>query len=292
VILTPSPAFSPGPEHFDMIRFDRSVIAMIRISLALALCALCGSATHAGFVTFEAAGANPAAIAPTVDSFRAAISGPRTEINWDGVPDSLADPNSFPADFFNTTSARGVEFSTPGTGFLVSANAGGTTPILFGFPNDFQTFSAQRLFTAINSNIIDVLFFVPGTTTAATTSAFGVVFTDVEVTGASTLEFFDASDSLIYSRTALVSGNQGLSFLGALAGAGELISRVRITVGENTIVSNGVLGNFTDDVSALDDFIYATPSATVSPIPEPSSVILAMLGLIGCAGWERIRRRK
>jgi hypothetical protein len=66
-------------------------------------------------------------------------------------------------------------------GFLASANAGGSNPILFAFPSDFQTFSAQKLFTAANSNITDVNFFLPGTSTAATTSAFGLIFVDVEV---------------------------------------------------------------------------------------------------------------
>ena len=36
------------------------------------------------------------------------------EINWDGVPDALASPNSFPANFFNVNSPRGTVFSTPG----------------------------------------------------------------------------------------------------------------------------------------------------------------------------------
>src|SRR6202030_4750607 len=97
--------------------------------------------------------------------------------------DARADPNPLPADFFNVTSPRGVVLSTPGTGFLVSANAGASTSTLFGFPNDFQPFSAQKLFTAVNSNTTDVSFFVPGTSIPATTSAFGVIFNDVEVAG-------------------------------------------------------------------------------------------------------------
>jgi len=85
-------------------------------------------------------------------------------------------------------------------------------------------FSAQKLFTAVNSNITDVTFFLPGTTSAATTSAFGVVFVDVEVATSTKVEFFDASNSLLFSRFALVGGNQGLSFLGAAANAGTTIS--------------------------------------------------------------------
>lgn len=275
-----------------MIRSPRCVEAICRFVLALALVGLCQANSQAGFTVFEAAGGNAAAISPTVDAFRAAVGAGRQEINWDNVPDSLADPNAFPADYFNSTSPLGVEFSTPGTGFLVSANAGGATPTLFGFPNDFQTFSAQRLFTAVNSNTIDVSFFLPGTSTAATTSAFGLVFTDLEVAGLTKLEFFDQSNSLIFSRDPLAAGNQGLTFLGGLANAGELISRVRITAGLNTIVSNGVLGNPNDDVVVLDDLIFADPTAVASPVPEPSSFALALIGMSACFVWKKTRRQR
>lgn len=97
------------------------------------------------------------------------------------------------------------EFSTPGTGFLVSANAGLATPTLFDFSNDFQTFSAQRLFTAVGSNITDVLFFAPGTMSAATTSAFAAIFVDVEAAAQTKIEFFDENNSIIFSRDALLA---------------------------------------------------------------------------------------
>lgn len=253
----------------------------------------------AGFVTFESAGADPASITPTRDAFRTAVGGGtiagangsfgglRREINWDGVPNSLSDPNALPANFFNVNSPRGAVFSTPGTGFLVSANAGLATPALFGFGSDFQSFSAQRLFTAVGSNITDVLFYVPGTMTVATASAFAAIFVDVEVAAQTRIEFFDESNSLIFSRDALVAGNQGLSFVGALANAGERISRVRLTSGLNTLTSNGVLGNPNDDIVVMDDFIYAEPQSLQS-VPEPSSFPLVALGLLGClAGLRR-----
>src|SRR5262245_11419369 len=249
---------------------------------------------------FSGTGLNVAEITPIRDTFRAAVGGGtvagangsfgglRREINWDGVPEARSDPDPLPDDFFNVTSPRGVVFSTPGTGFLVNANAGGAVPTLFGFPNDFQTFSPQKLFTAVDSNITDISFFVPGTSIPATTSAFGVIFVDVETAGLTKIEFFDHNNSLIYSREALVGGNQGLSFVGAVADAGELISRVRLTSGLNTIVSNGVLGNLTDDIVVMDDFLYAEPAAF---IPEPSSLVLASLGLAGGLAWARRRRK-
>ena len=251
-------------------------------------------------VTFESAGVDVAAIAPTRDSFRAAVGGGivpgangsfgglRREINWDGVPAAQSDPNPMAANLFNVTSPRGVVFSTPGSGFLVSANAGGATPILFGFADELQTFSAQKLFTAVNSNITDVTFFLPGTSTAATTSAFGLIFADVDDAGSTRVEFFDQSNALIYTHDALVAGARGLSFLGATV-SGASVSRVRITSGTNTIVSNGVLGSLIGDVVAMDDFLYAEP---LLAIPEPSSLVLTGVGLLGCLALLRRRPLK
>ena len=272
------------------------------ILLGTAIGLLLSPAAFANFTVFEAAGANPAAITATRDAFRASVGGGTTagangsfgglrrEINWDGVPDMFSDPNALPANFFNVNSPRGVVFSTPGTGFLVSANAGAISPILFGFPNDFQVFSAQRLFSAVNSNITDVQFFLPGTSTATTTSAFGLVFVDVEVANSTRLDFFDLQNNLIFSRTALVGCNQGLTFLGGVANAGELIARVRITSGANTLVANGSLGNVNDDIVVMDDFLYAEPLA-IGAVPEPQSYALMLAGL-GLVGWVARRRKR
>jgi hypothetical protein len=271
-----------------------SLLAALLFTVNVLTATIC----QAGFTIFESAGVNPAAITPTRDAFRAAVGGGavagangsfggiRREINWDGVPNAFADPNLLPANFFNVNSPRGAVFSTPGTGFLVSANAGLTTPPLFGFPSDFQVFSSQRLFTAVNSNVTDVSFFQPGTAIPATTSAFGLVFTDVDVTGSTVLEFFDQNNSLIFSRSALTAGNQGLSFVGGFANAGETISRVRITSGLNTVLANGVLGNLNDDVVVMDDFLYAEPQA----VPEPGSLLLLGISALGVAGYWMRRR--
>ena len=274
-------------------------IAQYALLLVPALAGLSMPA-FAGFTVFESAGANPAAITPTRDDFRAAVGGGvaaaangdfggvRREINWDGVGAAFADPNALPANFFNVNSPRGVVFSTPGTGFMVSANAGGATPTLFGFPGDLQPFSAQKLFATVGSNTMDIQFFVPGTSTVASTRAFAVVFADLEANDAidfTKVEFFDSNNSLLFSRKGLVAGNQGLSFLGAVANAGEQIAKVRITTPNNYLLSNGVRLNEDHDFVVMDDFLYATPAA----VPEPEVWAMALVGL-ALVGW-RVRKR-
>lgn len=252
----------------------------------------------AGFVLFAAGGANPADITAERDAFRSAVGGGSTagangdfggvrrEINWDGVPDGFSDPNFLPGNFFNSNSPRGVLLSTPGSGFLVSANAGLAVAPLFGFPGDLQTFSAQKLFAPVGSNILDVRFAVPGTGTAATTGAFAAIFVDAEennAVDATKMEFFDVFGTLLFSHTALATANQGLSFLGGVADAGERISRVRITMPNNFLVRNGVRDNEQTDFVVMDDFLYAAPVA----VPEPATWALTAFGLALLVGARR-----
>ena len=112
----------------------------------------------------------------------------------------------------------------------------------------------------------------------------------MEVAGSTKLEFFDPSNNLIFTRNALVAGNQGLSFLGGVVDAGQQISRVRITSGLNTIVANGLLGNPNDDFVVMDDFIYRTPVAVTgsSSVPEAGSpLVLLVAGLVGLVALKR-----
>jgi PEP-CTERM motif len=277
-------------------------LRQVSFGILLAVPAVMGLPTDAmaGITVFEAAGATGTDITAARDAFRTAVGGGsvagaagdfgglRREINWDGVPAGFSDPNAMPANFFNVNSPRGAVFSTPGTGFLVSANAGLATPTLFGFPSDLQAFSAQKLFAPTGSGIVDVSFFVPGTNTAATTSAFGAVFVDADYTNAveaTTMAFFDTSNTLIFSRAVTATNNQGLSFLGGVADAGERISRVRITTPLNFLVSNGVRNNELSDFVVMDDFLYATPAA----VPEPEIWAMALLGL-AVIGWHTRKR--
>jgi hypothetical protein len=222
---------------------------------------------------FEASGANPADILAEVNAFRnflgtnngvgGTFGTGRREINWDGVPDVFSAPNLLPANFFNSNSPRGVVFFTLGTGFQVSADSNNptNTPVRFGnihsvYPRLFSTFSPERLFTALDSNITEILFFTPGTTHSATVKGFGAVFTDVNVEDSTKIEYFDVTGKLLLSQNVLPGPtNRGsLSFVGVGFETASVFL-VRITSG------NRVLKAPDRDVVVMDDFIYGEPQA-------------------------------
>src|SRR5687768_13347410 len=272
-VMVVSPLGERDEEESRMLPNRRGNVMRKGILFAVAALLALSSATAFGAV-FSASGPDPASIQPTVDAFRTALGainanvagsfpGGRREINWDGVPDSFSAPNNLPANFFNVNSPRGVVFSTPGSGFQVSADNSNptTTPIEFDnvnltYSTTFTTFSAQRLFTAVGSNVTDVTFFVPGSTTPATTNGFGVIFTDVDGAAAASIQLFDAAGTSLGIFFA-PSANNGLGFVGVTAG--ERVGRVRITSGNSALGPNDAPPGV--DVVVMDDFIYGEPIA-------------------------------
>lgn len=235
----------------------------------------------------QASGANRAAIESSVDQFRADLGGSnngvggsfttgRREINWDGVPDQFSEPNNFPANFFNVNSPRGVVFNAveDATGsalnqFAVSANSASGVPVRFGnlnasYTSIFQTFSAQRLFIARNTHIMEVNFVIPGTRIPATVSGFGVILTDVDsATGGnrSLIRVYGADGTQLSAASAPVF-DKGLSFVGISFNGGERIARVVIESGNAALSATNNDGVNNVDVVAMDDFIYGEPRAS------------------------------
>ena len=268
------------------------------LTIVISMCAVYGA--EASSILFSDVAVNALGITTIRDAFRTAIGGGvvagangsfggvRREINWDGVPDIFSAPNLMPPDFFNVNSPRGAVFSTPGTGFEVSATAA-VGSIEFDninptYSSNFATFSPQRLFTAIGSNVTDVRFFVAGTNTPALTSAFGAIFTDVDLAGSS-LQFFDAfNNSLGTFAVPSLLGNETFQFLGVLFDS-PVIGRVRITSG-NSALGAGINDGAGTDLAVMDDFLYAEPQAAV---PEPTSLLLLGSGLVAI---RRYRARK
>ena len=267
-------------------------------------------AAHATVIVRSIGGdATPASITPTRDNFRidlgggttaganGSFGGLRREINWDGVAATASAPNSLPANFFNSTSPRGVVFSTPGTGFGVSSaaadnGAGQPAAATFGninanYTNTFGVFSSERVFTAFGSTITDVNFFLPGTNTVASVSGFGAVFTDVDTAGSTTIQLFDPNNVSLgtFNVAAGTVASRSLSFLGLFTNAGERIGRARITSGNAALGAATVDGGATDLV-VMDDFIYSEPVA----VPEPSSLLFGLAGVAAFAARRRLKR--
>ena len=246
--------------------------------LALTALAACNDSNSPppppSYTTFETLG-DSISIADKLAEFRAALGGSlnapnappadsgRREINWDGVPAALTDVDTFPANFFNVNSKRGVVMSTPGTGLRVDSTA--FASVNAGLADQFKAFSPKKLFMAVGSNQVEVDFRLAGTTTSGLVKGFGVVFSDVDKAAATRVEYFDANGVEIASIASPAHlGAQGFTFVGAVFDA-PIVARVLITSGEaalNATITDVSAGG-TYDLVVMDDFVYGEPQ----PLP-------------------------
>lgn len=248
--------------------------------LAGLLCLTSGGAAWAGPVVRAAAVVSPLTVQATVDQFRADLgpnnglvagsqAGGRREINWDGGgPDPIFDGN-----LMTRFAARGAFFRTSGTGFETSAASGAS--VSFGDINPsygslFAPFSQPKIFVARNTNEMDVFFNVPGDVTVpAGVTGFGAVFTDVDRTSSTRMQFFAPDGTLLFERDVpSAQGDKTQSFLGVSFDKGEIIGRVRIVSG-NAALGPDETGAL--DLVAMDDFIYGEPVSTKGLVISPSS---------------------
>jgi hypothetical protein len=233
---------------------------------------------------FQAAGSSAASIQSTVDQFRAALGatnnannpGPlvsgRREINWDGGSPTNATTSLSGTPLTAFLNTRGANIATRGSGFVQAPPSG--LADTFGnssYATIFHAFSPLRLFSPIGSNVTEVEFSVPGSNgnTPATSTGFGVVFTDVDSpdgssprdrTGnrhASTLiEYYGTHGELLFTSHAPASpGDGNLSFFGVVFGDAR-VARVKIIAGD---VAPGPNDDRTDIVM-MDDFLYGEPT--------------------------------
>ena len=192
-------------------------------------------------------------------------SGGYRELNWDSIPDELAAPNLYTPDFFNAPTApraRGAVLSTPGTGLMVSADSDNPSAALprFGninpsYVNSFKTFSSERLFSPVGSNIAELRFFVPGSKTPAAVRGFGAVYTDVD-TDHTAFEYFDIQGNSL-GKFGTPIADRGLSFLGVIFSR-AVVHRVRIQYGTAML---GLDDGPNNDVAVMDNFVYGEPQA-------------------------------
>jgi hypothetical protein len=189
----------------------------------------------------------------------------RREINWDAVPAQFTNIDQFPADFFNgaaTGRARGAVFTTPGTGFRVSDN--NFKDVNPTYPDQFNFFSPIKTFIAVGDPVSGVNFFVPGTSTPATTNGFGVVFSDVDHLGSAMLRCFDASGRSLGTYLAPACP-EGFSFVGVRF-AESIVARVEIVSGHKALGADSfdistARDGPSQDLVIMDDFIYGEPIA-------------------------------
>ena len=232
----------------------------------------------ATFTVFETLG-DSVSIADKLTEFRGALGGVlnapnsppaesgRREINWDGVPAALTDVDTFPANFFNVNSKRGVLMSTPGTGLRVDSSA--FASINAGLADQFKAFSPKKLFMAVGSNQVEVDFKLAGTTTNGVVKGFGVVFSDVDKAAATRVEYFDANGVELASIASPAHlGAQGFTFVGAVFNS-AIVARVLITSGEAALDATitDVSAGGTQDLVVMDDFVYGEPQ----PLPQTSN---------------------
>ena len=246
-----------------------------------------------------------------VDDFRNALgnlnantpgsaNGGRREINWDAVPAQFTNTNDFPADFFNQPAvgrARGTVFATRGTGFRTSDD--NFSDVAPDFDGPFEFFSPIRTFAPVGSNRMTVDFFVPGSPDAATSTGFGVVFSDVDRRGSASIQLFDARGRSLGRYNAPVAPG-ALSFIGVRF-ADAVVASVEIRSGQAAVVTDGVaLGDRvlnpepghaakddddgdddhdrgegrhrSPDLVIMDDFIYGEPIAITAGSTAPVSV--------------------
>ena len=211
-------------------------------------------------------------IAPVLNQFRSLLGdslntapgkvGGRREINWDAVPATFQDNNNFPSDFFAQTDAalpngrkRGAVFTTSlSNDMRISSKS--FDDVYTGFAAQFKVFSHRLVLGAMNGNIIEVSFKVPGQATDATVKGFGVIFLDVDKEQTTSLEFFDADGKSLGKFFAKASDSK-FSFLGVKFKDSSLVSKVRITAGEEGIAA---ITSYNDKVG-MDDFLYDEPVA-------------------------------
>ena len=164
-------------------------------------------------------------------------------------------------DFFNTTARNGAVFTTPGTGFRNDSLK--FAEVDTSYAAEFATFSPTKIFAPVGSNVMDVHFRVAGETTPATVTGFGVVFSDVDRAGSTTIELFDKDGKSLGVFTAPTRSDAGgLSLVGARF-AEPIVARARITSG-NAALARGirdVTAGGSADLVVMDNFIFGEPIA-------------------------------
>lgn len=291
------------------------LLAMAGVAFATALTA---PKAQAGTLVFS--GANTTDATTALNDFRAAIGGannvgaPRANgfrtIGWDGVrlDGTDANPNTVVIDQGNTVAIPENRFQNQGALFAdpYAVSGDGFASVNPATAGQFPAFSPNNTFVmfdedpnSFEDNLIEQSFTFAGTTNAAGTRGFGAIFTDVEIAGTSSIEYFNGSRSL--GRFFVEPGNSGdTQFLGVLFDQ-PIVTSVTLTVGTNALfnfdgtnfrsfgpedLANGI------DLAVTDDFVYAEPT-TAASVPEPTASLgILIAGMVGATSLVKSKKNK
>jgi hypothetical protein len=270
------------PTKFQMLVKNFSVIAVF--STLLSGCSKEDSTVHpdtlppsgSGASVMAAAG-DSATIIGTINQFRKLLgdslntvpdkTSGRREVNWDAVPSAFTNANNFPFSFFNSTVAtdgpgrkRGLVLTSSGTIFRIDST--NFVDIDLSYDKQFETFSRKRLFAAMNTNITELTFKVPGTATDAYVKGFGVIFSDVDNDNSTSVEYYSGNKSLGVFQVSAHPPSGSFSFLGVNF-ANAKVTRIKIKSGSGMLATGvkDISDGGANDLVVMDDFLYNEPIA-------------------------------
>jgi len=275
----------------------------MRTLILLAAVALLPSLAYGRPILYQATATTRSELEPVIDRFRQDIGagginngltpGPLEsgwrEVNWDNTGTLLRD---------------GAGINIPGSGLLMFpivgtrldlggsvdvAGLGDFYDIEQSYRLEFRPYSDPNQAAVVSQGSFDsgnltALFYTPGTTYdhIRSISGFGVVFADVDLEGAATLEFgVHGGFNTAPFKAPAAPGNGNYSFLGVRFDAGEVFTIVGIKPGNRGLwpgVVDGMLDEFGRriDLVSIDDVIFAEPKV----IPEPSTLLTLGVGLL------------
>jgi hypothetical protein len=230
---------------------------------------------------FEAAvgGSKNTAAAPQSSGFRT--------ITWDGVKvdgtDAVAGANStviitaghtvgIPLNRFQGQGVFfGAIYAVTNDGFVdVNPSVGSPNTVLF------PAFSPPNTFAMFNDNGIDFKFVAPaGPTTppvSAASRGFGAIFLNVQQPG-TTIQYFHGSTVLDTLNVPTNNSPGATVFAGELFNS-AIVTNVLLTLGQGVIfkfdgtaVTSGGANSATNNLVAVDDFVYAEPQPATNGFP-------------------------
>ncbi|MFN2442680.1 MAG: hypothetical protein ABR517_08355 [Thermoanaerobaculia bacterium] len=188
-------------------------------------------------------------ITPRIAEFRSLL-GDGQQINWDESPASITNTNTF--------STTGFRLSTEGTSFRVSArNFSDLNP---SYSSQFSAFSSPNTIAPIGSNRVHIEFHRP-------VRGFGMVFSDVDRLGSTTIDVRDWEDLYAYAVVPPRCDSLGYSFVGVILGDQTLASGAWIVAGDAPISATAVdvSAGGVSDLVVIDDILYKFAAPGVAP---------------------------